>query len=172
MYCRNLPLLVQEHYQRAPLLQVQERLQTFPEKVPVLRKQVPEWYQMLLLQIHPLREPLQNHPVRVRGNSQRDRRSMVQVHQTDCWQRVHQIRPGMALQIPSMAPELHRTLERVRHQSHPGPEPHQSHHHRRLPVPVQGLRTCLSLYRDVPKRKRKKWMRKVNRTLHVRKKNQ
>ena len=44
----------------------------------------------------------------------------------------------MALQIPWTVQVLHRKLERVQHQNHPGPVL-QNHHHQILQEPVQVL---------------------------------
>lgn len=115
----------------------------------MLRTQVPNSPQ--IRQSHPARVLLQNHPVLVRGNSQRDHpslvrencqrdhRMLVRVHQKGCSQ-VHQ-NLGRVLQIPRRVPGLHRTPERVQHQSHPEPAQLQNRHHRILLERVLVLRT-------------------------------
>ena len=142
------------HSQRVHRSLVRGHFQTFREPGPVLRTQVPNSHQ--ILQSHPVRVLLQNHPGRVRGNSQRDHpslvrgnsqrdhRSPVRVHQKD-YSLVHQT-PGRVLQIPKRVPGLHRTPERAQHQIHPEPGPLQNHHHRILLELGPVLRTYLMKY--------------------------
>jgi hypothetical protein len=147
----SLPLPVLVRSQRVLRWLGRVRFQTFREPELVLQRRKAPEQGLQILQSHPGRVPLQNHPGLALVSSRKDHPELapvrlqtchqlpVQVPQKDCW-RVPQSPPEQELQIPRV-PGLPQTPERGQRQSPPEPGQHQNHHRQILPQLVLVLRT-------------------------------